>query len=422
MARKRNRDTQNDDHADIDEEMVEQIMFPFMFFGGGGECGGGGNNSNKEFREKVKNLPLEPNLIDLLLKKLDKELDDKMYNWFNNLLKIPFGKFSSNRASEPVKKKRKLPSKENNVESIDMESFFNDAIKLLDENIYGLEVVKEEIISYSAGIKSGGKHPKILGLYGNAGIGKTEITRNGIARALNRKISCISCGGMKDSSYLVGFDYTYQGSRYGKFVESFITAGEMDPVIFIDELDKISDTNEGREIENTLIHILDPSQNHDFRDKYFSEIPIDMSNCIFVVAFNDKHRISPILLDRMNIIKVPDPSVDAKLNIFQKHLLPRAMKLYSKNFKPDDIKFTDDIVKYIVKNFTNESGVRNLNRCLETILSRLNVIKMLGKSVDKFKFSFLLNLSFPVVITENIVDKLLKKEEEKSQLWKNLYM
>jgi ATP-dependent Lon protease len=250
-----------------------------------------------------------------------------------------------------------------------------------------------------------------LGLYGNPGVGKTEITRNGIAYSLGRKLACINCGGLRDSSYLQGFEYSYQGSKYGKIVESLILGGEMDPVIFIDELDKISTTRDGQDIENTLVHILDPTQNSDFRDKYFSEIPIDLSRCIFVVAFNHKSKINPILLDRVNIISVPDPTVDAKLHITTRHLLPRIFGNY-KNFKMDDITFTPEILKYIINKYTKEPGVRSLNRCIDTIISRLNVVKMLGTATKKFKFSFLVDVEFPLKLSEKIIDKVLIKSND----------
>ena len=118
-------------------------------------------------------------------------------------------------------------------------------------------------------------------------------------------------------------------SRYGKIVECLIESKQNDPIIFIDELDKISETTEGKEIENCFIHLLDSLQNIDFRDKYFSEIPIDLSKVLFIIAFNNINKINPILLDRIHIIKIQDPDTSTKINISKLHLIPKLYKNYS---------------------------------------------------------------------------------------------
>ncbi len=434
--------TDSDEGEELTEEeanrKIKEMLFPFLLLG---KEQGVKKEINHELKEKVKNLSLSASNIEMLLKKLNTPLEDKLRTWFDNLLTIPFGKYSSNDSSsevlpvlkpilKPILKKRKLTlNRQVPREIIQIEKenelipFLNNAIKMLDKHIYGMVNVKEEIISYVTQIKFNNK-PKILALHGNPGVGKTEIARNGLANVLGKNIACINCGGIKDSSYLSGFDYTYQGSRYGKIVECLINSKQMDPVIFIDELDKISDTSEGREIENMLIHILDPTQNNDFRDKYFSDIPIDLSRVLFVIAFNNIKNISPILLDRIHIITIEDPNIDMKINISKLHLLPKLFQTFPK-IEKDEIIISDDVVKYIVNTYTKESGVRSLSRCFDKILSRLHVLKLIGKDVDKFKFSFCMNLTFPLKLTNDIVDKILKtneKDESNNMSYKMMYM
>jgi len=477
-------DYKEDDDSEEDAENTIKLVFPFLFPNlykkGGDESESDSEKpeDTKSLKSRVKKLALPDNIKSNLLKMLNKHLDDKRSNWFESLVNIPFGTFSNScfqppKSVEPIQStsgksvsskpsnlKRKLtknrtipltvssssssltvipqttdiplvignttvsqPVVNKLLDKVEIKKFFENAITCLNQNIYGLDNVKEEIIGYIAQFITSNNKPRIIGLHGNAGVGKTEIVRNGLAKTLNKEISCISCGGMKDSSYLVGFDYTYLGSRYGKIVESLISTKQMDPVIFIDELDKISEGSEGKEIENMLIHILDPVQNKDFRDKYFSEIPIDLSNVLFVVAFNDISKISPILLDRIHIIKIDDPDVDTKINICKKHLIPKVLKNYTE-FKVDDLVFTDDILKYIIKTYTkHESGVRNLNRCIETVINRLNVLKVLGSDLNDFKFSFNLQIKFPFILDTKTVDTLLKtNDNETNTSYKMMYI
>ena len=146
----------------------------------------------------------------------------------------------------------------------------------------------------------------------------------------------------------------------------------MDPIFHFDELDKISKTFEGSEIENLLIHITDPVQNNDFHDKYFQNLPIDLSKVVIIFSLNDSSLISPILKDRIHIIKVDNPTINNKVILDNKYILPKLYKTIT-GIKKEDILMTDDNIKYIITHYTQEEiGVRKLKNCLNSILMKLN--------------------------------------------------
>ncbi len=166
---------------------------------------------------------------------------------------------------------------------------FTEVKLSLDEAVHGMVDVKEEIIKYVAQlITNPSSRPRVIGLQGEPGIGKTEISRNGVAKALKTSFESISLGGMKDSSSLSGHDYTYQGSKHGLITQLLISAKVMNPVIFLDELDKVAKWDGISDVEDYLIHITDPVQNHDYRDKYFPEVPVNLGSVFFIVAFNNQ--------------------------------------------------------------------------------------------------------------------------------------
>ncbi len=441
-----NSDFEDSDY-DPDEEYtqneadVANFLLPLLLGIGSGDADGDGNNDIKKYKDNINKLNIKDDIKQLLIKMLKNGLDDKRKNWFDNLFKIPFNVYSQSidiydsttttndttttvkplqiKAKKNIKKTIKfttpttttptttltLQPKVINNNNVDL--FFNNAINNLNKHIYGLNNVKEEIIGYLAQFITGNKSNRILALQGSAGVGKTEIVRNCISSTLNKNISFINCGGIKDSSYLLGHDYTYLGSRYGKIVECLIESKQNDPIIFIDELDKISETTEGKEIENCFIHLLDSLQNIDFRDKYFSEIPIDLSKVLFIIAFNNINKINPILLDRIHIIKIQDPDTSTKINISKLHLIPKLYKNYSL-FENNDIQINDECIKHIIFTYTVEKGLRSLNRCLDTIFNRLNVLKLLGQNINKYNFSFNLKINFPYILNIKDIDILLK--------------
>ena len=173
----------------------------------------------------------------------------------------------------------------------------------------------------------------------------------------------------------------------------------MNPVIYFDELDKISDTTRGQEIINVLIHLTDPSQNDNFCDKYFSEIPFDLSKALIVFTYNDDSAVNPILKDRMIRIETKDYSVSDKVEIARRHIIPEINAQF--NIAEKEIVFSDEIIKTIIESTEEEAGVRNLKRNIESIISNLNLNALIGDQ------------EYPITIDEDVVD-MYKKQASKN--------
>lgn len=267
----------------------------------------------------------------------------------------------------------------------------------------------------------------------------TQIVRNGIAKVLGTPMQTFSMGGIKDSSHFVGFDYTYQNSKYGAISQALIDSEVMNPVIFLDELDKISDWYEGEEIKNLLIHMTDPVQNHEFKDKYFEGLNIDLSKVIFIFAFNDIEKINPILRDRLHIIKITNPTDNDKLIIANNYVIDELLK--NINLSKSDFTITDGAMMNIIQKYSNKnSGIRSVKDCIRTILLKVNTLKLLGKStIKKIGLSFnhelkadnkrekekkepVLSYTFPIVIDENNVDVFLGSKESLDEKYLSMYM
>ena len=187
-------------------------------------------------------------------------------------------------------------------------------------------------------------------------------------------------GGATDSSYLSGHSYTWEGSDCGIIVKALQNAGKMDLIIYFDELDKVSQTERGAEIYNILCHITDSSQNTQYQDKYLQNIDIDLSRVTFVFSFNDASKINKILLDRLKVINTKGFESSDKIMIAKRFLIPSLCK--DIGFKSEDIIFSDEVIRYIICNYTSdEKGVRTLKKSLETIISNVNLVKLLDTDI-----------------------------------------
>jgi ATP-dependent Lon protease len=262
-------------------------------------------------------------------------------------------------------------------------------------------------------------NPRAIGttiaIHGPPGTGKTSLVKEGISKILNRPFAFIALGGATDSSFLEGHSYTYEGSTWGKIVQIIIDSKCMNPVIYFDELDKISDTPKGEEIAGILTHLTDTSQNSQFHDKYFAEIEFDLSKCLFIFSYNDESKINPILKDRMYRIQTKGYNQKQKTVISNNYLLPKIK---------EQVKFTDEIIipdetlHHIIDNFCNkEDGVRNLKRSLEIIYTKLNLYRLMKPDSNLFEEDMALKVEFPFTVTKNIADKLIKKEKENMTLY-----
>jgi ATP-dependent Lon protease len=229
---------------------------------------------------------------------------------------------------------------------------------------------------------------------------------------LGRDFAFIALGGATDSSFLEGHSYTYEGSTWGKIVDILIHCNSMNPVIYFDELDKISETAKGEEIAGILTHLTDTSQNASFHDKYFAEIDFDLSKCLFIFSYNDASRVNPILLDRMYRIEANGYSKKDKTQIAQNYLIPKICK--EVGFATGDIVISDEVIEYIVEHMTDgEEGVRNLKRCLEIIHTKLNLFRLISNGKEMFDKEMNMIVEFPYTVSIENVGKLIKKVESK---------
>ena len=316
----------------------------------------------------------------------------KLKIWIDNFMKIPFNNYYN------------LPITIN--DGIDKcKDYILNARKILDEATYGLTDAKFLILQFLAElINNPESNGIVVGIKGPMGTGKTTLVKDGISKILNRPFQFLPLAGIQDGSYLDGHSYTYDGSKHGKIVDILIQTNCMNPIIYGDELDKVSGTSRGDEIIGLLTHLTDTTQSSEFNDKYFSEINFNLNKVIYIFSYNDEENISPILRDRMYKIETKGYSSEEKLIIAKKYLIPKIIKDLNSE---QEIELTDENIKYIINNFTNsEDGVRNLKRCLETIYKKINLYKYI-ESDDDFKETYFKDIKVSKVLCDNTIEKLL---------------
>jgi ATP-dependent Lon protease len=195
----------------------------------------------------------------------------------------------------------------------------------------------------------------------------------------------------------------------------------MNPVIYFDELDKISDTPKGEEITGILTHLTDTTQNTQFHDKYFTEIDFDLSKCLFIFSYNDESKVNPILKDRMYRIQTKGYNQKEKTTIALNYLLPKIREQVL--FNPEDVILPEKTLYYIIENYCNkEEGVRNLKRCLEIIHTKLNLYRLMRPDTNLFEKDMNIKVSFPFTVTNDIVDKLIKQTDTLNTSLYHLYV
>ena len=251
-----------------------------------------------------------------------------------------------------------------------------DINETLDKSIYGHDKAKRQLERVIGQWITGKQSGYCFGFEGPPGVGKTSLAKNGLSKCLkdkdgvSRPFSFIALGGSSNGSTLSGHNYTYVGSTWGRIVDILMEKKCMNPIIFIDELDKVSRTEHGKEIIGILTHLIDSTQNENFQDKYFNGIDLDVSKILFIFSYNDVSVIDRILLDRIHRVKFDFLTVDDKINIVKKYLLP---EIYKNMGMDDIIQFTNENITFIIDNYTNEAGVRKLKEIIFEIVSEINL-------------------------------------------------
>ena len=386
-------------------------------------------NDLKEINQQIQvNVPYRVSLLDSMIptkykasvmQKLNmlktmEPSDNEYYkikNWVDAFMRIPFGKY------------KELSIKmENGIE--ECSKFMETSMNTLDTCVYGLNDAKMQILQM---IGQWISNPSAMGtaiaIKGPPGTGKTSLIKEGVSKILGRDFAFIALGGASDSSFLEGHSYTYEGSTWGKIVQILIECKSMNPVIYFDELDKVSDTPKGEEIIGILTHLTDTSQNSSFHDKYFSDIDFDLSKCLFIFSYNDESKINPILKDRMYRIQTKGYNSKEKITIAKNYLLPKIREQV--NFKDDELIIPDETIEYLTTNkilTKGEEGVRNLKRCLEIVHTKLNLFRLVNPENSIINKEIDLKVEFPFNVTKENVDKLIKNEEGLNQSLLAMYI
>ena len=352
---------------------------------------------------KILNMQTTPEIQAQLLSKYNnlQALDPgsgeyyKMRNWLEKATSLPLGI------------RKEMPAKVDDGPEV-CSAFMTRAKKCLDDAIFGQDEAKLQILQFIAGkITNPTANGMSLLLIGPPGIGKTSLIKQGIAKALDWPFEFISLGGDSDASTFNGHQMVYEGSHCGKIVNSLVAAKSMSMVLMFDELDKISSTAKGEEIQNLLVHLTDSAQNSDFEDKYLSGIPLDMSQSMFVFSANDINKIDRVLLDRFTVIQLQGYGPKEKLEIAEKFLLPGALKQVN---LAERVGISKEVVTHILETYaTEEKGVRELKRCMEQISQKLNMLRLFNSPDLPF---YIKDFALPFILKKEHVDKFLKEKRK----------
>lgn len=322
----------------------------------------------------------------ILLLNLPQESESKLLKDLQRLKKQPFGSAEASVLRNYLDTALELPWNKSTKERVDVEA----ARKMLDKDHYGLEKVKERILETIAVRQVAPEMPpQILCLVGPPGVGKTSIAYS-IARSLNRKMARIALGGVHDEADIRGHRKTYVGAMPGRILTALIQAQSSNPVLLLDEVDKMGSDYRG-DPSAALLEVLDGEQNKTYRD-HFLEIPFDLSKVMFITTANTTDTIPRPLLDRMEIIELGSYTDEEKLMIAKNHLIPKQLQKHG--LKKSQLKLSDDGIREIIQCYTRESGVRNLERCIAEICRKTDMrllsdedlkrIQVTGNNVEEY--------------------------------------
>lgn len=364
-------------------------------------------------RYKILNSSLSIHIKSLVINKIDifenMSPDDNEYTklskWMNGLSKIPFDMYM------------KLPISFNDGNT-KIQNFLLQSFTILKETIYGQNEAKNKIMQILAQwISNPNSQGQVIALEGPAGVGKTSLIKNGVSRVLQRPFCFYALGGAYDSSLLEGQALAYEGSAWGRMCEMLMESRVMNPIIFFDELDKISMSDKGNDINGLMIHLTDSTQNSMYQDKYFSGIQLDFSKAIFFFSYNDATQVNKILKDRLTVVKFHGYSIYEKIEIIQKYLLEDLLE--NVGLEKKDVIIKDDVIFYILETYcNNEEGMRDSKRVIEELLLRINLLKLLQNNGTnsrknnmnkKLEIDYTIqNLEFPLDLSKEHVSNLLK--------------
>jgi ATP-dependent Lon protease len=371
---------------------------------------------DKPHKFRILDLPIADSIKASVIKKLDslEEMEEvggdtyKLRSWVDGFLRIPFGQ----TVPLPVKlDDGPKPCSE----------FLADTRKTLDKAVYGMNGAKTQIMQILAQwISNPDSVGNVIALKGPMGVGKTSFAKNGVAGALKRPFEFFSLGGAADSANFVGHSYTYEGSMWGRIVDSLMNARCMNPVMYFDELDKVSTTPHGEEIVSMLIHMTDRSQNSQFHDRYFAGVDIDLSQCLFVFSFNDESKVHPILKDRMQVIHCSGYSADEKKVILTQYVWPQILERIKLG---KELTISDEAVKHLISEYSkDEEGVRTLMRAVETLVTRINLLRIADEETAK-SYKFYTKVKLPLTIDVALASHILQDTTpQANESWKHLYV
>jgi ATP-dependent Lon protease len=349
--------------------------------------------------------------------------DGKAQNWLDGLLKIPFGTYNDNDIisfKSTFIKKHNINNvysdndidnhvKENNELSNEWylykkekKDYITSIRKELDSAVYGHKDAKLQLERLFAQWINGESKGAIIGLQGPPGTGKTSLAKHGLSKCLKNKngiarpFAFLPIGGSVNSSTLVGHNFTYVGSTWGRIADILMTTKCMNPIIFIDEIDKVSHTEYGREIISVLTHMTDPTQNNEFEDKYFAGIPLDLSKALIIFSFNDVSLLDPILRDRITIIDTHPLNINDKLTIINDYMLPEICK--DVGFNKNEIIINNNVIKHIIETYTHEAGVRKIKEKIVELVRDINLNRF---NSDNFPVPYEITLDYVNRLFEN---------------------
>lgn len=362
---------------------------------------------------RILDLPIPDSLKAVVIKKVDNlnEMDSsegyKLKMWVDSFLRIPFGKV----VPLPVKLSDGITP---------CAKFLATTRETLDKAVYGMSAAKTQVMQTLAQwISNPLSAGNVIALKGPMGVGKTSFAKHGVAKVLQRPFEFFSLGGASDSANFVGHAFTYEGSMWGRIADALMNARCMNPVLYFDELDKVSTTSHGDEIVSMLIHLTDRSQNSQFHDRYFAGVDFDLSQCLFVFSFNDESKVHPILKDRMQVINCSGYNSDDKKNILTQYVWPQVLEHIQLT---NELTLTEEAVKFLIAEYSKEEeGVRTLIRTVETLVTRINLLRIADETTAK-EYPFYRKITLPYTIDVDAARHILQDTgSHVNESWRHLY-